>query len=120
MPHKIKDLNTLRYNSFVKATAKNSCVKLPSSAPTADAAFGHFKRVYLEIQTWFEREILPEVWGWKYESEILTPETMTQLPAPHTLLSILWVQEKWIELHCSLLRMQWQQLYQSITYHPNY
>ena len=74
---KIKDLNTLRYNSFAKATAKNSCVKLPSLAPTADAAFGHFKRVYLQIQTWLGRKILPEEWGWKYESKILIPETMT-------------------------------------------
>ena len=46
-PSKIKDLNILSYSSFVKATAKNSCVKLPSLVPTADVAFRHFKRVYL-------------------------------------------------------------------------
>ncbi|KAF2894019.1 hypothetical protein ILUMI_12151 [Ignelater luminosus] len=42
-PQKIQDLNTLWYNSFVKATAKNSYVKLPSLSPTADAAFGTSK-----------------------------------------------------------------------------
>lgn len=49
---KIKDLNKLRYKFFVKATAKHSCVKLPFLPPTADAAFRHFKREYLQIQTW--------------------------------------------------------------------
>ena len=73
-PSKIKDLNILSYNFFVKATAKNSCVKLPSLAPTADAAFRHFKK---SIPAWLGREILPEEWGWKYESEILIPEIMT-------------------------------------------
>lgn len=89
-PQKIKDLNTLRYNSFLKATGKNTCVKLPSLPPTVDAAFGHFKRVYLQIQTWLGREILPEEWGWKYECGILMPQTMTQPPAPDALIKMIF------------------------------
>lgn len=57
-------------------------------APTVDAAFGYFKRVYLQIQTWPRKEILPNEWHWKYENEILTPETMSQLPPTQTLLKI--------------------------------
>lgn len=89
-PQKIKDLNELRYNSFLKATAKNTCVKLPSLPPTADAAFEHFKRVYLQVQTWFGKEISPEEWGWKDERGILIPQTMTQRPAPESLLKIIF------------------------------
>ena len=85
-----KDLHTLRYNSFVKATARNSCVKLPSLPPTADAALGHFKRVYLQIQNWLGRELLPEEWDWKYHNGILIPETMTQQPAPQHLLKMIF------------------------------
>ncbi|KAK4887050.1 hypothetical protein RN001_003321 [Aquatica leii] len=59
-PQKIKNLNTLRYHSFIKATAQNSCKKPP------------------------------EEWGWKYECGILTPETMTQLPAPQSLLKMIF------------------------------
>lgn len=48
---KIKDLNTLRNNFFVRGGAKSTCVKLPYLEPTADAAFGPFKIVYLQIET---------------------------------------------------------------------
>ncbi|GFW13738.1 uncharacterized protein TNCV_2105621 [Trichonephila clavipes] len=41
---KIKDLNTLRYNSFIKATAKNPSVLLSSLPHTIDAAFEHLKK----------------------------------------------------------------------------
>ncbi|KAK9878611.1 hypothetical protein WA026_022872 [Henosepilachna vigintioctopunctata] len=90
-PQKVKDLNALIYNSFLKASGKKTCVKLPSLPPiAADAAFEHFKRVYLQVQTLFGKEILPEEWSWKNERGILIPQTMTQRPAPESLLKIIF------------------------------
>ncbi|CAH0724588.1 unnamed protein product, partial [Brenthis ino] len=64
-------------------------VKQPSLPPTADAAFGHFKRVYLQIQTWLGKEITSEEWGWKYKCGMLIPQIMTHLPAPESLLKMI-------------------------------
>ncbi|GFV16436.1 uncharacterized protein TNCV_1525821 [Trichonephila clavipes] len=61
-----------------------------SLPPTADAAFEHFKRVFFQIQTWLGGKISPEEWGWKYESGILIPQTMTQRPVPEPLLKIIF------------------------------
>ncbi|GFT92943.1 uncharacterized protein TNCV_740891 [Trichonephila clavipes] len=63
---KIKDLNTLRYNSLVKATAKSTCVLVSSLPPTTDAAFEHLKRVYLQIQIWLGNDVDIDDWGWKH------------------------------------------------------
>ncbi|GFV82032.1 uncharacterized protein TNCV_3152301 [Trichonephila clavipes] len=54
---KIKDLNTLRYNAFIKATGKNTSVLLSSLPPTTDAAFEPLKRVYLQIQIWLGNDV---------------------------------------------------------------
>ncbi|GFV98434.1 uncharacterized protein TNCV_623931 [Trichonephila clavipes] len=85
---KIKDLNTLRYNSFVKATAKNASVLVSSLPPTTDAAFEHLKRVYLQIQIWLGNDVDIDNWGWKHFNNMLLPTTMNQLPAPDHLLQI--------------------------------
>lgn len=85
-PSKAHDLNTLRYNSFIKATAKNTSVLLSSLPPTTDAAFEHLKRVYLQIQVWLGNDVVIENWGWKYSNNMYIPITMNQLPAPDNLL----------------------------------
>lgn len=46
-PKKMEDLNTLRFNSFLKGTARNSGIHLPSLVPTSDAAFEQLK--YLQV-----------------------------------------------------------------------
>lgn len=89
-PAKIKDLNTLRFNSFIKATAKKTSLVLSSLPPTTDAAFEHLKRVYLQIQIWLGNDVNIENWGWKYSRNMLIPVTMTQLPAPDNLLQMLF------------------------------
>lgn len=89
-PAKIKDLNMLRFNSFIKATAKNTSVILSSLPPTTDAAFEHLKRVYLQIQIWLGNDLDIENWGWKYSNTMFIPITMNQLPAPDNLLQMLF------------------------------
>ncbi|GFS80268.1 uncharacterized protein TNCV_3447291 [Trichonephila clavipes] len=88
---KIKDLNTLRYNSFIKAMAKDTSVLLSSLPPTTDAAFEHLKRVYLQIQIWLGNDVDVGIdnWGWKHFNNMLIPITMNQLLAPNHLLQIL-------------------------------
>ena len=89
-PAKIKDLNTLRYNFFFKATTKNTSVNLSSLPPTTDAAFEHLKRVYLQTQIWLGNDINIGDWGWKYLNNMFIPITMNQLPAPDNLLQMLF------------------------------
>lgn len=89
-PTKIKDLNMLRFNSSIKATAKNTSVLLSSLPPTTDAAFEHLIRVYLQIQIWLGNDVDIENWGWKYSNNIFIPITMNQLPAPDNLLQMLF------------------------------
>lgn len=89
-PKKIKDLNILRFNSFLKGTAKKTCVQLPSLVPTSDAAFEHLKRVYLQVQIWLGNDISIENWGWRYVSNKLEPIMMKQSPAPDNLQKILF------------------------------
>ncbi|GFY00150.1 uncharacterized protein TNCV_1342471 [Trichonephila clavipes] len=60
---KIRFEYTLRYNSFIKATAKNPSVLLSSLPPTTDAAFEHLKRVYLQIQIWLGNNVDIDNWG---------------------------------------------------------
>ncbi|GFV33718.1 uncharacterized protein TNCV_4568331 [Trichonephila clavipes] len=83
---KIKDLNPLRYNSFIKVMAKNTSVLLSSLPPTTDAAFEHLKGVYLQIQIWLGNDVDIDNWGWKHFNPMLIPITMNQLPAPDHLL----------------------------------
>lgn len=89
-PPTINNLNQFRYQSFIKATSKNSCVNLASLVPTHDAAMEHIKRVYLQVQLWLGQSISPKNWGWKIESELLQPITMTQPPAPENLLKMIF------------------------------
>ncbi|KAL4710241.1 hypothetical protein ACJJTC_005414, partial [Scirpophaga incertulas] len=89
-PAKIKDLNTLRYNFFIKATTKNTSVILSSLPPTTDAAIEHLKRVYLQTQIWLGNDINIGDWGWKYLNNMFIPITMNQLPAPDNLLQMLF------------------------------
>lgn len=86
----ITDLNTFRFNSFIKATAKDTSVLLSSLPPTSDAAFEHLKRVYLQIQIWLGNDLIIENWGWNYSNNIYHPITMNQLPAPENLLKMLF------------------------------
>ncbi|GFR27419.1 uncharacterized protein TNCT_385631 [Trichonephila clavata] len=91
---KIKDLNTWRYNSFIKAMAKNTSVLLSSLPPTTDAAFEPLKRVYLQIQIWLGNDVDIDNWGWKHFNNMLIPITMNQLPAPDHLVQILFCNRK--------------------------
>lgn len=104
-PAKIKDLNLLRFNFFVKGTAKKTSVLLSSLPPTADAAFEHLKRVYLQIQLWLENVDIKNVdienWRWKYFNNMLIPITMNQSPAPDNLLQMLFCNwKKGCEVAC--------------------
>lgn len=89
-PKKVKDLNILRFNSFLKGTAKKTGVQLASLPPTSDAAFEHLKRVYLQVQIWLGNNISVENWGWRYVSDKLEPILMKQSPAPDNLLKMLF------------------------------
>ncbi|GFY23389.1 uncharacterized protein TNCV_3940851 [Trichonephila clavipes] len=77
---KIKDLNPLKYNPFIKATAKNASVLLSSLPPTTDAALEHLKRVHLQIQIWLGNDVDIDNWGWKHFNNMLIPITMNRLP----------------------------------------
>ncbi|GFU87894.1 uncharacterized protein TNCV_964501 [Trichonephila clavipes] len=79
---KINDLNPLKYNSVIKATAINTSVLLSSLPPTTDAAFEHLKRVHLQIQIRLGNDVDIDNWGWKHFNKMLIPITMNQLPAP--------------------------------------
>lgn len=89
-PKNIDNLNELRYNSFIKATAKSTCVQLASLSPTIDSASQHLKRVYLQVQMWLGRDISPEKWGWQFDSGLMKPIPMNQPPAPENLLQMLF------------------------------
>lgn len=92
---KIKDLKAflehMRYESFIKATTKNSAVKLSSLPPTVDALDEHIKRSYFQIQQWLgNKSIHPTDWGWLSKDGLLHPIKMKKLPAPEELLRMIF------------------------------
>lgn len=62
-PKNQENINNFRYQSFLKATSKNTSVNLASLIPTLDASLEHIKRVYLQVQLWMGHDELPKEWG---------------------------------------------------------
>ena len=86
------DLNQYRYQCFKAAISKDSRVQLSNLPCTLDAATQHLKKVYLQVQLWIGNNITPAEyvdWGWKFD-KFLTPNPMTQEPAPQNLLKIIF------------------------------
>lgn len=93
--NKVEDYSSLleqmRYESFIKATTKNSAVKLSSLVPTVSALDEHIKRVYLQTQIWLgNKEIDITEWGWFKSDDILQPIKMKSSPAPEELLKMIF------------------------------
>lgn len=96
---KITDLENffekMRYEQFIKATTKNSAVKLSSLLPTVDAIDEHTKRCYFQIQQWLGNEnIRATDWGWYVKGDSLLPVCMKKPPAPDELLKMIFCQCK--------------------------
>lgn len=84
-------LEKMRYASFIKATTKNSAVKLSSLVPTIDALHQHLKRVYYQIQVWLgNKNINSTDWGWIKKDNSLQPIRMMNQPAPQELLKMIF------------------------------
>lgn len=84
-------LEQLRYESFIKATTKNTAVKLSSLAPTVAALNEHIKRVYLQTQIWLgNKNIRPIDWGWINTEGSLHPIETSSMPAPEELLKMIF------------------------------
>lgn len=84
-------LERMRYESFIKATTKNSAVKLSSLVPTVAALDEHIKRVFLQIQIWLgNKDIRPVDWGWCQTGESLFPNKNPHPPAPEELLKMIF------------------------------
>lgn len=83
-------LEEMRFESFIKATTKNSAVK-SSLVPTVGAVDEHVKRVYLQIQLWLgNKNINVTDWGWRKCNDLLEPIKMQSLPAPDELLKMIF------------------------------
>lgn len=81
----------MRYESFLKATTKNSAAKLSSLVPTVGAIDEHVKRVYLQTQIWLGNEnIEPTKWGWMSSEGFLIPKKTVDPPAPQELLKMIF------------------------------
>ncbi|GBM08416.1 hypothetical protein AVEN_108404-1 [Araneus ventricosus] len=80
-----KNLDELRYHSFVKAAAKIkfNLARLP---PTTDAAQLHAMRSYHQVQTWLGNEKDPLKWGWMHTQSGLFRKKSEKDPAPESLL----------------------------------
>ncbi|KYN14901.1 hypothetical protein ALC57_12893 [Trachymyrmex cornetzi] len=85
-------LEQMRYESFVKSTAKqNSAVKVSSLVLTVDSLNEHCKRVYMQTQQWLGNPTIePTNWGWISEEDSLQPVKMLQKPAPDDLLQMIF------------------------------
>lgn len=84
-------LEQMRFESFIKATAKNAAVKLSSLVPSVDALNEHFQRVYLQTQIWLgNKDIRPTDWGWINGEDSLQPVKMRNKPAPEELLVVIF------------------------------
>lgn len=87
-----ESLEEIRYQRFAKSSLKSK-FNLASLPPTKDAARYHAFRTYHQVQKWCGIKKNPEDWGWRYDTNGLTPITTTEKAAPHTLLNV-------ISCHC--------------------
>lgn len=94
-----KNLNEARYFKFVMMTKKaalRSNFDLARLPPTTEACQQQSLRVYLQVQRWMGRKLLPTEWGWKLESakefggekKVLKPVTSLKPLAPNELLQL--------------------------------
>lgn len=82
------NLNSMRYNIFVK-TAASAKVDLSRLPPTEDGAKFHAYRTYHQVQMWLGVEKDPTQWGWQKTDQGLVPVTMNNEAAPLSLLKFL-------------------------------
>lgn len=102
-----KYLGKMRYESFIKATTKDSAAKLSSLVPTVGAINEHTKRVYLQTQIWLNnKNIHPTDWGWVSNEGLLNPIKTVDPPAPQDLLKMIFCNcKKGCETSCGCRRV---------------
>ena len=85
-----RDLNNLRYLSFLKSSTKVKA-DLPSLPPTRGSAEQHSLRVYLQVQQWLGNNLPPDQWGWTQGEDeyLITVKTMEPV-APETILNTIF------------------------------
>lgn len=87
-----EDLDCLRYQSYLKAIAKqpiHALLKLDALPPTSGASRQHSFRTYHQVQQWLNEDKDPLEWGWKKIGDHLTPITTARPAAPQELLSLI-------------------------------
>ena len=93
-PKNVDSIDKLRFVIFSKAVAsrniRKKAVNLASLPPTMNAAQYHLFRVYLQTQQWLSVDLNPQEWGWSFNGHILTPITMTAMPAPDNILKMIF------------------------------
>lgn len=81
-----------RLRMYTMAAAKctgNKDIDLAKIFPTVDAWIQHFKRVFIQVRTWYGADLNPEDWGWRLEDGELEPITMTQDSGPESLSTVI-------------------------------
>ena len=85
-------LNNFRYMKFMEMTSCGKKVEPERLPPTERTAFFHSLRVHQQVVVWAKlanNALVPQEWGWKLKSNILSP-IMTDLdPAPENLLKFI-------------------------------
>ena len=82
-------MNQLRTANYYNKLEGKSAVKPQILGTTSDATAQHSLRVYLQVQTWRERNKDPLDWGWIVDAGKLMPVKMILPPAPQELLKII-------------------------------
>ena len=84
---KVCDLNSLRHQKLIDFIKTSSKAIQPKQLPPSSAATKfHSFRVYHQIQTWKNRKLDPENWGWKSVDGRMIPIQTKQEIAPKELL----------------------------------
>ena len=88
--HPDQSLDELRFQKFIyKVNTSTTYVQVQSLPPTQAAAKFHSYRVYLQVQNWLGKNLIPVEWGWCKKKDKLSP-VKTLLPAaPERLLKII-------------------------------
>ena len=88
--HPDQSLDELRFKTFIyKVKTSTTYVQVQSLPPTQAPAKFHSYRVYLQVQNWLGKNLIPIEWGWCKKKDKLSP-VKTLLPAaPERLLKII-------------------------------
>ncbi len=87
-----KDLDSFRYQVFLRKVASaNTYVDSSSLPPISAAAAYHIYRFYLQVQTWKDCSDLlsPVDWGWRVNEGVMYPIKTDLPPAPESILKVI-------------------------------